>query len=412
MDNVGVKHMAKRGEERVTLLRALLQRKREGTDLDYKQELHLDTRGDKAEFVKDVLALANSADVAYIVTGVEDETWKPVGITKQYKQARLNQILSRKTDPRLQVEYVELELDDLEHGLVTIKATDPPYLVAVQDHYGGRVSTSRKKQTHIVRGTIYVRIEDQNEGASRAHVDQIYEATYGLHDKAAQLTKRFIEEEVLEMDRYALADNESFVRVLICPVDVVDPMLDRLDLSESGFQNTFRETVLSVPYIPPDGTGPRPVSALRYPGAGEETVELRGREERETPSKILKMDIRGNVSWGHLLWGDEVMYFDLLAVCKWIFQVVARLYDTYDSDQRVDKVRIWLRLRNFKHKPLTVQMNLPGFFNHYRYEGEEDPRIFPDTPVEASASDLAERPEKVAEDLLKLFRRSYPRQVG
>ncbi|MGB3904716.1 MAG: hypothetical protein WBB22_07315, partial [Anaerolineae bacterium] len=60
--------MAKRGEERVALLRALLQRKGEGADLDYKQDLHLDTKGDKAEFVKDVLALANSADVGHIVT--------------------------------------------------------------------------------------------------------------------------------------------------------------------------------------------------------------------------------------------------------------------------------------------------------------------------------------------------------
>lgn len=268
MDNVGVKHMAKRGEERVTLLRALLQRKGEGADLDYKQDLHLDTKGDKADFVKDVLALANSADVAHIVTGVEDETWKPVGITKHHKQTQLNQILKAKTDPRLQVEYVELELDDLEHGMVTIKATDPPYLVAVQDRYGGRVSTSPKKQTHIVRGTVYVRIEDQNEGASRVHVDGMYQDKYAREDKARELLKRFMDNDVKEMDGYELEDGQSFVRLTVCPVGVIEPILDRLSLSDRGFQDEFTQTVLSVAYVPPNGSLPGPVSALRYPQGG------------------------------------------------------------------------------------------------------------------------------------------------
>ncbi len=406
--------MSQTRDQRVAQLRLLLQRREEGRDLDYKQDLHLDSKGDKAEFVKDALALANSTNtgVAHIVTGVEDETWKPISITNHHKQTQLNQILRGKTDPRLQVEYVELDVDGFEHGMVTVRATDPPYLVAVSDRYGGKVSTSRRNETFIARGTIYIRIEDQNEGASRVHVDEMYEAKYDREDKARELLKRFVDEDEREMDRYTLQDDAAFVRLLVCPVGIAEPILDRFSFSDKHFQDEFKETVLSVGYASPDGSPPQPLRALRFAHAGEESIRLVDDEEQGTPRKILKMHVYGNVSWGHLLWGDQVMYFDLLAVCKWIFQVVARLYDTYDSDQRVDKVRIWLRLRNFKHKLLAVQLSLPGFFHYYRYEGEEDPRIFPDTPVEASASDLAERPEKVAEDLLKLFRRSYPRQVG
>lgn len=137
--------------------------KTEGRALDYKQDLNLETEADKAEFIKDVLALANSGQIGYIITGVEDKTWRPVGISKQYSQVQLNQILQNRTDPPVRVEYAELEVDGLTHGVVKIFGEDPPYLVMVKDRYGD-----------IQRGTIYVRNVDMNEGARRADVDRMY----------------------------------------------------------------------------------------------------------------------------------------------------------------------------------------------------------------------------------------------
>jgi hypothetical protein len=55
-------------------LRGLVELKREGPTLDYKQDLNLGSEPENAEFIKDTLALANSGRTAYIVTGIQDQT--------------------------------------------------------------------------------------------------------------------------------------------------------------------------------------------------------------------------------------------------------------------------------------------------------------------------------------------------
>lgn len=144
-------------------LRELVELKREGPTLDYKQDLRLGNEPENAEFVKDVLALANSGRTAYIVTGIKDGTWEPAGIAKSYSQVQLNQILQNRTDPPISVEYAEVELNGSIHGVVKISGEDPPYLVMVKDRYGG-----------IQRGTLFVRNVDMNEGARRADLDRMY----------------------------------------------------------------------------------------------------------------------------------------------------------------------------------------------------------------------------------------------
>jgi hypothetical protein len=144
-------------------LRGLVELKREGPTLDYKQDLNLGSEPENAEFIKDTLALANSGRTAYIVTGIRDRTWEPVGITKSYTQVQLNQILQNRTDPPISVEYTEIELNGHKHGVVKILGKNPPYLVMVKDSYSG-----------IQRGTVFIRNVDMNEGARRADLDQMY----------------------------------------------------------------------------------------------------------------------------------------------------------------------------------------------------------------------------------------------
>lgn len=144
-------------------LRDLVQLKKEGPTLDYKQDLNLEAKKDEAEFIKDVLALANSGYPAYIVTGIKDKTWEPIDISKHYSQVQLNQILQYRTDPPISVEYAEMELNGVTHGIVKISGEDPPYLVMVKDKFGG-----------IQKGTVFIRNVDMNEGARRAELDQMY----------------------------------------------------------------------------------------------------------------------------------------------------------------------------------------------------------------------------------------------
>jgi hypothetical protein len=150
-------------------LKQLVDLKREGPTLDYKQDLNLGKDRDKAEFIKDALALANSGYPSYIVTGMKEivegntKTWEPTNISKHYTQVQLNQILQYRTDPSISVEYEELELNSITHGIVKISGDNPPYLVMVKDKFGD-----------IVKGTIFTRNVDMNEGARRADLDQMY----------------------------------------------------------------------------------------------------------------------------------------------------------------------------------------------------------------------------------------------
>ena len=67
--------------------------------LDYKKDLVLDKDGDKAEFVKDIAALANSGEISHIIIGVEDKTRKVSGFLTPHSPEQLNGILKDKCDP-------------------------------------------------------------------------------------------------------------------------------------------------------------------------------------------------------------------------------------------------------------------------------------------------------------------------
>lgn len=153
----------------------LIEKVEEGPTLDYKEDLLLETDGDKAEFVKDVIALSNSGELAHIIVGVEDGTGKPVGLRTTHDAEQLNQILKDKCDPPISVEYIEKSILGYKTGVIEFKGENPPYIVSVPDKFGGSLSSNPKKSFFIHRGTIFVRNYNMNEGARRADVDKIYE---------------------------------------------------------------------------------------------------------------------------------------------------------------------------------------------------------------------------------------------
>lgn len=156
----------------------LIQEAEESPTLDYKEDLHLETDADKAEFVKDVLALANSGELAHLIVGVEDGTGKPVGLKTSHTVEQLNQILKDKCDPPISVEYIEKDILKYKIGVIEFKGENPPYIVSVTDKFGGPLSSDSKKFFFIHRGTIFVRNYNMNEGARRADVDKMYKVKY------------------------------------------------------------------------------------------------------------------------------------------------------------------------------------------------------------------------------------------
>jgi hypothetical protein len=156
----------------------LIEEGQEGPALDFKHDLPLTTDGDKAEFLKDVLALANSGGTAHIIMGIEDGTWKPVGIKTPHTPEQLNEILKDKSDPPLRVEYAGKDILHYKIGIIEITGDNPPYIVAVPDRSGGSLSANPQKQFFIERGTVFIRNFNMNEGARRTDLDKMYAAKY------------------------------------------------------------------------------------------------------------------------------------------------------------------------------------------------------------------------------------------
>jgi hypothetical protein len=140
-------------------------------------------------------------------------------------------------------------------------------------------------------------------------------------------------------------------------------------------------------------------------------MQLLARERDGTPLKLLKMDVHGRISWGYVWSSDMIEYFQMRAACDWLFRVAARLYERYDPHRSLGRLGIQLRLRAFAHKPLAVQLTLPGAFNIYEYEGSTDPRALPREPMEAPVGDLGVRHRELADELMDYVKRLY-RQVG
>lgn len=162
----------------------------EGPTLDYKEDLLLETDGDKAKFVKDVVSLANSGQTAHIIIGIQDGTRKLMGIKTSHSAEKLNEILKDKCDPPLHLGYAERKIMGHTIGVIEIAGDNPPYIVAVRDRYGGHLSSDAQKPFHIERGTVFVRNYNMNDGAKRADLDKMYKVKYATLETDVQVSHK------------------------------------------------------------------------------------------------------------------------------------------------------------------------------------------------------------------------------
>lgn len=152
------------------IIRELRRIGQEWEKVDAKQELILKEVGDKAEFVKDIIAMANNGEPSYLIIGLEDGTFADVGkLSYHYTTNDINQILVDKIDPPIVVDYKEFIIDGNEYAIVEINGQNPPY-IAARDLIHNRTD---RKQVRVYRGTIYVRHADRTEGISRAELEEI-----------------------------------------------------------------------------------------------------------------------------------------------------------------------------------------------------------------------------------------------
>ena len=130
----------------------------ETTSVDFKRELHLDTADEKAEFVKDVLSLANTkaSGQHWMIIGFDNKTHAYHGPPDQrIDQNRLEQVSAAYTTPVVDIRYDVVDYRDGPVGMLEV-SRDPkklPYSVA-------RSIGDRKR---LEQGDIFVRHGSQVE---------------------------------------------------------------------------------------------------------------------------------------------------------------------------------------------------------------------------------------------------------
>lgn len=166
----------------------------ETTSVDFKRELYLDTPGEKAEFIKDVLGLANTqaSGKRWLIIGFDDSTrdvyipttavsssskadWR-----KKITQDRIEQILSNYIKPSLDVRYNLIDYKNGKVGVLEI-LRDPkklPYMVS-QDLGNPNAPGSKKERRRIEAGQTFVR---HGSHSVEPDADELRD----LHDEAAR----------------------------------------------------------------------------------------------------------------------------------------------------------------------------------------------------------------------------------
>lgn len=156
----------------------------ESANVEGKSILNLKELGDRATLIRHISAIANTGQQGYLIIGVEDKTWKPIGIpsgspliNSDETQKQINQILAEKIDPPIRVSYRTYSYRNVFMGVVLIPSQNPPYIIAIPDErFGGQKSDS-KRESHIYRGVIYIRRGSDSVIANRQ--SEIFEVLEG-----------------------------------------------------------------------------------------------------------------------------------------------------------------------------------------------------------------------------------------
>ncbi|MGC2476573.1 MAG: ATP-binding protein [Candidatus Sulfotelmatobacter sp.] len=163
------------------ILLAIREKAKEHRRLEFKQRVELNTPGGKAEFIRDVLALANSEgetprDCGALVVGVKNgEIWDVAADNND--GATLRDIVRANIAPDLQIDYDELRVGEGKRiGVLEITA-DPNELYVVK-----RDLTAGDGKKLLVAGQSWGRVGDQK---TRLTGDEIVSRIQRIRSSAA-----------------------------------------------------------------------------------------------------------------------------------------------------------------------------------------------------------------------------------
>lgn len=141
--------------------------------LDYKEQLHLENDKELCDFSKDILGMKNVGG-GFIIVGVRDKTWTPVGITKAlpYDTKELRDKVRRASgvDLEIQIVHHNLYVDGFDRlfALIYVRASKKRRrrrvpTVASRDFCTGQTFGIRRGEIYVRKGDSTIRLTSETE---------------------------------------------------------------------------------------------------------------------------------------------------------------------------------------------------------------------------------------------------------
>lgn len=143
----------------------------EGSNLDFKSEVDLESKRGKADFLVEVLGLANSIEKpSFLVLGVENESKKAVGILDTITEERLQKIIADNCRPSMTCEFQYAAYKRKRIGILTIWGRQRPY--TLKKDYGYE---DQKGRQHVLSDkTVYVRRGSTGDTANPEEIAEMF----------------------------------------------------------------------------------------------------------------------------------------------------------------------------------------------------------------------------------------------
>lgn len=149
----------------------IIKNEEENDFVDYKLKLY--SKEKKGDFIKDILAMANSMsqEDKFIIVGVEDMPGKKreiIGIDEVEDQEHYQSLIDQYIEPRLKIEYRIEEYDNKKIGafIVSKENKDKPYMICKE--------FNNQKSTILREGDCFIRSNSKNCRANRRDFDNFY----------------------------------------------------------------------------------------------------------------------------------------------------------------------------------------------------------------------------------------------
>lgn len=163
----------------------------EGESLEFKREIDLESKRGKADFLVEVLGLANAPKKpARLVLGIEDKTKKVVGIKEDIAEERLQRLVNDSLNKSLRFTYKIYPYKRKRIGLITILGHNRPYTLKKDQSY----QDEKGKQHQVSDKQVFIR---QGSTSAIASPDEIIAMAIGPTDDSEDSNESYNSPEII-----------------------------------------------------------------------------------------------------------------------------------------------------------------------------------------------------------------------